>query len=132
LGDAVSASHGSSSGFQFHVSVKGFRAPVVIPSVASFAAWTRPLGWFSDDPNILDGTPAITVWWQSGTQWTAADIGFDADEDFTVSDSPSRASAYTQFGADLCDCQPAQMASGAMAQKPSSSPCPSWGAPIPE
>ena len=51
--------------------------------------------WFTDDQSLLDGHPAATLCWSSGTRWTAADIVFDVDYDFTVSDSPSRSSAYT-------------------------------------
>jgi hypothetical protein len=51
--------------------------------------------WFSDDQNILDGAPAITLLWNSGTKFTAADIVYDADFDFTVSDLASRSSAYS-------------------------------------
>lgn len=51
--------------------------------------------WFSDDQNILDGAPAICLVWNSGTKITAADVVYDADFDFTVSESPSRSVAYT-------------------------------------
>lgn len=55
--------------------------------------------WFSDDADILgrgdDRAPAITLTWSRGTRLTAADIVFDVEFDFTVSDSPSRSLAYT-------------------------------------
>jgi hypothetical protein len=51
--------------------------------------------WFSDDQSLLDGAPATCIVWSRGTEITAADVIFDVDFDFTVSDSPSRSIAYT-------------------------------------